>query len=132
MFDDRTFQKFVSSMNMHLPVQKRSLEELLKEKETYYCGKDGNRYIIDRKELEYLTTIIPLEERGKLRLPILVMTEAGEDRNAWKVTGKIEVKVIARVLDREPDTEDLIIFYYPHLQELRKKLPTSTTVMFMP
>lgn len=132
MFDDSTLQRFVTVMNRHLPAQRRLLLELLEEKDPHYEGKDGNRYRLDRAELIYLDSLLDFFDKGKLRLPILVMTDTGSDTGAWKVTGKVEAKVIAKVLERDLDTEDMVRFYNPHLHELRKKLPTTTTVMYMP
>jgi hypothetical protein len=132
MFDDSSFQRFVSSMNTHLPAQKRSLAELLVDKDPSYLGKDGHRYYIERAELEYLASLVPSEDRTKVRLPILVMTDTGGESGAWKVTGKVEAKLVGKVLGRDLDSEDLVLFYYPHLNELRKKLPTTTSVMFLP
>jgi uncharacterized protein (UPF0216 family) len=132
MFDESTLQRFVTVMNRHLPTQRRLLVDLLQEKEPFYEGKDGNHYKLDKAELLYLDSLLDFFDKGKLRLPILVMTDTESESGAWKVTGKVEAKVIAKVLERDLDTADMVRFYYPHLHELRKKLPTTTTVMFMP
>jgi uncharacterized protein (UPF0216 family) len=60
------------------------------------------------------------------------MSDTGYETGAWKVEGKLEVKVMSRILGIEPDTEERMRFYYPHLNDLRRRLPTSTTVMFLP
>jgi len=132
MFDESSLQRFIIVMNSHLPAKKRSLIELLLEKDPCYDGKDGHRYHLEREELEYLSSLMDPMERSKLRLPILIMTDTGSESGAWKVMGRIEAKVIAKVLGRDLDTEDMVRFYYPHLHELRKKLPTTTSVMYMP
>lgn len=131
MFDESTLQRFLTVMNRHLPTKKRALADLLLEKDPYYEGKDGNRYKLDKAELQYLDSLLDMFDKGKLRLPILIMTDT-EGEGAWKVTGRLEAKVVAKVLDRELDTDDMVRFYHPHLHELRKKLPTTTTVMYMP
>jgi len=132
MFDESTLQRYVAVMNRHLPVQRKALSDLLHEKDPSYDGKDGNRYRMDRAELVYLDSLLDIFDKGRLRLPILVMTDTESESGAWKVTGKVEAKVIAKVLERDLDTEDMVRFYHPHLHELRKKLPTTTTVMYMP
>ena len=119
-------------MNRHLPEARRLLSELEKEDEPHYVGKDGHRYRLDRKELETISSSLDRFDRDRLRLPILIMTDTSVETGAWRVEGKLEVKVIAAVLGKEPDTEDRIRFYYPHLNDLRRKLPTSTTVMYLP
>lgn len=132
MFDESSLRRFIIVMNSHLPARKRSLIELLEEKDPFYDGKDGHKYHLKREELEYLSSLMDPMERSKLRLPILIMTDTGSESGAWKVTGRVEAKVIAKVLRRDLDTEDMVRFYYPHLHELRKKLPTTTSVMYMP
>ena len=132
MFDESTLQRFIIIMNRHLPAQRKSLADLLLEKDPFYEGKDGNRYKVNNEELVYLDSLLDFFDKGKLRIPILVMTDTESESGAWKVTGKVEAKVIAKALERDLDTEDMVRFYYPHLHELRKKLPTTTTVMYMP
>lgn len=132
MFDETTLQRLMTVMNRHLPAQRRALTDLLLEKDPCYEGKDGIRYKVERAELEYLGSLLDAPDKGRLRIPILIMTDTGSESGAWKVTGKVEARVIAKVLSRDLDTEDTVRFYYPHLYELRKKLPTTTTVMYMP
>jgi uncharacterized protein len=132
MFDEGVLQKLLANMNQHLPAQRKPLTELLLDKDPYYIGKDGHRYRLDRKELEYIASLLDLFEQARLRLPILIMTDTTYDSGGWRVAGKVEAKLISKVLEREMDSEEEIRFFFPHLNELRKKLPTSTTVMFMP
>lgn len=132
MFDESTLQRFVTVMNRHLPAQRKALADLLLEKEPSYEGKDGNRYKLNREELVYLDSLLDFFDKGKLRIPILIMTDTETEGGAWKVTGKVEAKVIAKVLERDLDTQDMVRFFHPHLHDLRKKLPTTTTVMYMP
>jgi len=132
MFDESSLKRMLGIMNRHLPESRRSLIELEQEADPHYISKDGHRYRIDKDEIALISSLVDRYEKGKVRLPILIMTETGCESGAWKVEGRIEVKVIAAVLGKEPDSEDKIRFYYPHLNELRRRLPTSTTVMYMP
>jgi uncharacterized protein (UPF0216 family) len=132
MLDESAFQKLLSVMNRHIPAQRRALVELLREKDPHYLGKDGNRYDLDKEELRYLDSIVNVLDKGRLRLPILIMTDTEGEGGAWKVIGKVEARLVARVLGREMDTEDMVRFYHPHLLDLRRKLPTTTTVMYLP
>ena len=132
MFDERSVQKMLSIMNQHLPVSKRSITELLAEKDPSYLAKDGHVYRFDRRELEHLASLLNDLDRPRLRLPILIMSDTGYEGGAWKVTGKIEVKVIAALLEREPESETEMRLFFPHLHQLRKSLPTTTTVMYAP
>jgi uncharacterized protein (UPF0216 family) len=132
MFDESSLKRMLGMMNRHLPEARRSLVELEQEEDPHYVSKDGHRYRIDRDEIVLISSLVDRYEKGRVRLPILIMTDTASESGAWKVEGKIETKVIAAVLEMEPDAEDRIHFYYPHLNDLRRKLPTSTTVMYMP
>ena len=132
MFNESSLKRMLGVMNRHLPEARRSLLELEKEDDPRYVGKDGRRYRLDKKEIEFISSVLGPYEKGRLRLPILIMTDPGIGEGAWRVEGKVEVTVIAAVLGIEPETEERVRFYYPHLNDLRRKLPTTTTVMFMP
>jgi len=132
MFDEATLQKLLLAMNQHLPKQRRPLSELLLEKEPRYYGKDGHSYRLDKSELVFIASLLDSLDKARLRLPILLMSDTSYEGGAWKVTGKVEARLISKILGREIDSEDEIRLYYPHLSEVRKKLPTTTTIMFMP
>lgn len=132
MFDEATLKKLLLAMNQHLPKQRRPLSELLLEKEPRYYGKDGHSYRLDKSELVFIASLLDSLDKARLRLPILLMSDTSYEGGAWKVTGKVEARLISKILGREIDSEDEIRLYYPHLSEVRKKLPTTTTIMFMP
>ena len=46
--------------------------------------------------------------------------------------GRLEVRLISRLINREPEREDEMRIFYPHLLEIRKMLPTTTNSMYMP
>jgi uncharacterized protein (UPF0216 family) len=48
------------------------------------------------------------------------------------VIGRTEVKVVSKLIEREPEKEDEMLIFYPQLHHLRKTLPTTTNVMYMP
>jgi uncharacterized protein (UPF0216 family) len=132
MFDEASLRRFLGMMNRHLPQARRSLFELEKEDDPRYFGKDGHSYRLNKDEIALISSILGPSDKNRLRLPILIMTDPETGDGAWRVEGKVEVRVIAAVLGKEPDTESKIRFYFPHLNDLRKKLPTCTTVMYMP
>ncbi len=132
MLDESSLRRMLGIMNRHLPEARRSLVELERDADPHYVSKDGHRYRIRKDEIALISSLVDQRDKGRVRLPILIMTDTESEGGAWKVEGKIEVKVISAVLGKEPDSEDRLRFYYPHLNDLRRKLPTSTTVMYMP
>ena len=69
-------------------------------------------------------------DRSRLKLPILIMTDTSYGDGYWKVLGKIEVKVMSRLIGRQPEREDEMRIFYPYLKDIRDKLPTTTNTVF--
>jgi len=132
MFNEASLQKMLALMNNHLPTSRRYLTELMGEDEPEYLGKDRVRYRMDKAEMELISSLLDPLDRVRLRLPILISTDTQGETGAWKVSGKVEAKLVGKLLNKEPDSEEEIRFYFPHLSELRRKLPTTTVVMYMP
>jgi uncharacterized protein (UPF0216 family) len=57
---------------------------------------------------------------------------AYESGGAWKVMGRVEVKVVSQIVGREPEFPDQMRLFHPHMVKLRSVLPTATTTMFSP
>ncbi|MBI0583955.1 MAG: DUF61 family protein [Methanomassiliicoccus sp.] len=132
MQEDTQMRKLLEMMNRHVPSKRASLAELLNAPEAEYQGKDGVRYRIKRGELEYLAGIVDTWDRPKLKLPIIIMTDTGYEAGAWKVMGRVEVKVVSKIVGREPEAEDQMRLFHPHMVQLRTVLPTATTTLFSP
>jgi uncharacterized protein (UPF0216 family) len=130
IFNERVMQRLFSDMNQHVPVKRRTLRALLEDQDPSYQGRDGRMYRLDRKELQLLSSILDEEEVAHLKLPILIMTDTSYGEGYWKIMGRTEVKVISRLIGREPEKEDEMRVFYPHLKEIRDKLPTSTNTVF--
>ncbi len=130
LFNERAMQRLFTNMNQHVPVKRRSLQQLLDDPDPSYNGKDGRTYRLDRKELTVLSELLEPEERGRLKLPILIMTDTSYGDGYWKVIGTLEVKVLSRLIGREPEKDDEMRVFYPYLKEIRDKLPTATNTVF--
>ncbi len=133
MQDEYQIRKLMEMMNRHVPTKRISLAELIRSKEAGYQGKDGVNYHIKRKELDLLASMLDPVEREKLKLPIIVMTDTSyEAGGAWKVMGKLEVRVVSKIVEREPEFPDQMRLFHPHMVKLRHELPTATTTVFAP
>lgn len=132
MFGDRTLEKLIASMNRHLPSSRRRLSDLLSEEEPAYTGRDGITYHLSREELELVASCLEAWERSGLKIPILIMTDTSYGEGAWRISGRLEVKVVSRLIGKEPDSEEEMRLFYPHLHELRRLLPSTTTVLYLP
>lgn len=130
LFNERAMQRLFTNMNQHVPVKRRSLQQLLDDPDPSYLGKDGRTYRLDRKELTVLSELLEPEERSRLKIPILIMTDTSYGDGYWKVIGALEVKVLSRLIGREPEKDDEMRVFYPYLKEIRDTLPTATNTVF--
>ncbi len=130
IFNERAMQRLFSNMNQHVPVKRRSLQQLLLDADPSYVGKDGRSYKLDHKELLFLSELVDEEERSRLKLPILIMTDTSYGDGYWKVIGTLEVKVLSKLINRTPEKDDEMRVFYPYLKDIRDKLPTTTNTVF--
>jgi len=120
-------------INAHVPVQQKSLAELMKEEYPGVLARDGSTYLIKRKELDYLTSFLTEEEQKQLVLPLLIEVVPGEDYTALIARGGIEQKVIEHVLGMPVRLErGRIPLVKPQLAVLRQNLRTATQYIFSP
>jgi uncharacterized protein len=130
VFNERAMQRLFTNMNQHVPSSRRSLKALLREKEPVYTGKDGTIYRLKKDELQLLSSLIEEEDWPRLKLPLLIFTDTLYGDGYWKIMGKVEVKVISKLIGREPEKEDEMRLFYPYFKDVRDKLPTTTNAVF--
>jgi hypothetical protein len=73
--ESRVFAKLVRSLNDHLPVERKTLAELLREEKPRVVCRDGSTHRIRREELETIERITGSKwgkEAERLKLPILI------------------------------------------------------------
>ncbi len=132
MLDEKVMEKLLHNMNEHIPPKRKSLAAMLDEDDPCYEGKDGRRYKVSKDELKKLAAKADPWDLDRIKIPILLMTDTGYGEGYWKVIGKAETRLISRLIEREPEKEDVIYIFYPQLNYLRRLLPTATNVMYMP
>jgi uncharacterized protein (UPF0216 family) len=130
--DSLHLDKSLMQMNSSVPVSRRSLLDYSENGDLFFSTRDGARCEISKGEIDYLDDICTEIERMRLKLPILISTDCSGDITSWKVEGRTETAVIARVLGKNILTEDHLRFYNPDLKRLRSVLPTCTAVTFLP
>lgn len=128
--DLRLFARQLELLNRHLAVNKRDLESLLREERPRLALRDGSTHLIKREELERLRELVPEELRSQLHLPIYIELAAERyGEGTARIVGKAECFVVALILGREAQGDELFI-YKPEVRVLRKALPTTTQYMF--
>ncbi len=127
---DRTIVKMVEALNKHLPKKKRSLEEMLKEKEPLIQARDGNEYYIERKELEFISEFVDERERAKFTIPIILeMVNVGGEYLIF-VRDEYHVEFLKRAFGFDRMTKNGLMLYTYEYQKIRRKLRTSSQVLF--
>ena len=130
--DSLHLDKALMQMNSSVPVSRRSLLDYEENGEWFFTTRDGVRCEISEEEIGYHCSICTEIEKMRLKLPILISTDCSGDITSWKVEGRTETAVTARILGKNVLTEDHLRFYNPDLKRLRTRLPTCTAVTFLP
>ena len=129
-YSHRVLSKQLQLLNRHLPKSRQSLAVLLGEPSPCVALRDGSEHCFKKEELKKLSERLPEKEWGRLFLPILIeLSSSLYGRGTARISGRLECSVVAEVLGKDFEGEELFI-YRPELRKLRKELPTTTQYMF--
>lgn len=129
---EEMLQREIFRINLHLPRRRLSLVDLLKMDDPHVVLCDGSRHHFGKSELEYLLSILDEGEAESLRLPI-VLEISTVNRGHFRVRGRIEVKVIDKILGEFDPLNERSEALYPRylLPRVRRVFPTATTYAFI-
>ena len=120
-------------VNAGLPQSQKRLSNLLNEKYPHVVCNDGSTHFFKKNELEYLASMLDIDEQKALPLPMLIELGANQAEAAIICEGKIEEKVISKALNMPVACEERRIrIYKPQLALLRRKFKTTTVYVFSP
>ncbi len=123
----------IQQMNAGLPAKRMLLSELLEMSEPHYVGGDGREYVLERKELETIRGILDKKGLRDVKLPIILIADASMEQSTWRVEGETECEVMMDVIGRNPPhPKERLFLYAAHLSVIRRRLPTTTVLMFLP
>ncbi len=134
---ETTLQEYLAGefrvFNAQLPCAPKTLSSLIGEGYPGVVCKDGSTYRLKKKELEYLTSILDVDEQAAFLLPMLIEIVPGQNEIAILSRGKIEEKVVSEILGMPVASEKgRIKIYRPQLALIRKVLRTTTQYIFSP
>lgn len=119
--------------NAQLPCEPKTLSALLREEYPGIVCKDGNTYLIKKKELEHLAAMLTADEQEAFFLPLLIEIVPGQGEIAVISRGRLEEKVISEILGMPViGQKGKIKIYRPQLAMIRKALRTATQYIFSP
>ncbi len=120
-------------VNAGLPQSQKRLSNLLSEKYPHVVCNDGSTHLFKKSELEYIASMIDIDEQAVLPLPMLIELGANQAEAAIVCEGKVEEKVISKTLNMSVTCEQRRIrIYKPQLALLRRKFKTTTVYVFSP
>jgi uncharacterized protein (UPF0216 family) len=129
--DKKMLVKTIQTLNQHLPSKRLTLSELITMEKPGIKGKDNTFYVMDRSELETISSALPRFMWNRLRLPMLIEMAPDFGGSSARIQGETEVEVAAKILGKERPEKRFIIIYMPEVRELRRKLPTTTQYAFL-
>ena len=130
--DPRDVTRMLAHMNSNVPVKRRSLIDYIDNGGYTYETKGGDICSFGREGIDYLENICTEQEKLTLKLPIFVSTDPSSEAGGWRVDGRTEVAVVARMLGKRVHSEDRMSLYYPDLFQLKKLIPDLVYTLFMP
>ena len=132
--ETRVFAKMVRSLNDHLPVERKTLKELLGEEKPRVVCRDGSSHRIRKEELEMIESVIGSkwgEEAERLRLPLLIEMAPDYGRSAARIRGRVYCDIVQAILAEERKTTDEMVIFRPDVRRLRRELPSATQYAFL-
>ncbi len=131
IMSDKHLSKMVQAMNKHIPQSGKSLAVLLKEEEPMIKAKDGNEYIIEKEELEFIAQHVDELDWERFKLPIILEMNDLHGERVIIVRDKLQSSFLkdAFGFDRFNKDGSLLIYLY-ELGQVRRNLKTASNVMF--
>ena len=125
-------RNIMKDLNSNLAVSKRTLEQMLDSGDRTYKVRDGSTVEIPEEQLMLLWDACDDSQRIALRLPIYVSTDTSGETSAWKVEGRVEAPVVAKILGKRLHKDDYLRLYHPDLRDLRSKIGDAIMMVFTP
>ena len=98
--EEAFMRNIMKDLNSNLAVSKRTLEQMLDSGDRTYKVRDGSTVEIPEEQLMLLWDACDDSQRIALRLPIYVSTDTSGETSTWKVEGRVEAPVVAKILGK--------------------------------
>ena len=130
--EEAFMRNIMKDLNSNLAVSKRTLEQMLDSGDRTYKVRDGSTVEIPEEQLMLLWDACDDSQRIALRLPIYVSTDTSGETSAWKVEGRVEAPVVAKILGKRLHKDDYLRLYHPDLRDLRSNIGDAIMMVFTP
>ncbi len=127
---DRALATLVSTVNSHLPRNSRMLAEMLEEDEPVIVARDGNEYLIERKELEFIAKYLDEEEIKSFPVPVILEMCGVGGKTLVYVRNKKHAEFLKRAFGFDRFVNGVLVLELHEIHPIRRKLKTASQVMF--
>lgn len=128
---DKHLSKMTQAVNKHMPRKTKSLAELLKEHEPTIKAKDGNEYIIEKGELEFISQYVDELDWERFKLPIVLEMNDLYGERIIIIRDRLQANLIKDAFGFDRFNKDgALLLYLYELGPIRRKLKTASNVMF--
>ncbi len=127
---DRALATLVSTVNSHLPRNSRMLAEMLEEDEPVIVARDGNEYLIERKELEFIAEYLDEEEIKSFPVPVILEMCGVGGKTLVYVRNKKHAEFLKRAFGFDRFVNGVLVLELHEIHPIRRKLKTASQVMF--
>ncbi|MBE8538807.1 DUF61 family protein [Geoglobus acetivorans] len=129
---ERTLSKLVETINRHLPEKRKSLKALLEMDSPEIRGRDGIDYYIEREELEFIASYVDEFEQDRFMIPIILEMASIGGEYVIYVRDRRHAEFIEKAFGFDRYVDNTMMLYSYEMQRIRKKLKTTSQVMFRP
>jgi uncharacterized protein (UPF0216 family) len=136
---DKLLEHDIDSINDDLPRGRISLKELIAAESPQYVTRNGETSAFYKEEIAKLGEIVPQKFHGEIWLPIVILRRIDYGPGMHTVAGnKVELFLIQHLIvgdvdlewDKLPGWKMSDRLARPHVQVLRRKLPSTTCIGF--
>ena len=125
-------------LNLHLPRERKTLEQLLHEETPSVRATDGSEIILERKPLKKLANLTPFSVQKSMRLPIVVLRRLDLGRSVFTVLGdNVEQFTVRKILgltdldfERAAEDHETTYLYWPQVAELVREFHSLVVIGF--
>ena len=127
---ERALARMIEAINKHLPTRSRTLAEMLKEDMPTIKARDGNEYLIEKKELEFIAKYVDELDWDKFKIPIILeMCDIGGKVLVY-VRDKLHAEFIKNAFGYDRFVDDVLVLHMHEIGPIRRKLKTASQVLF--
>jgi len=137
-FLDKVLQDELKRLNTHLPKNRKTIQELLREDSPSVTTLGGGKLALKKDELETFSQELPEDLRNRIKLPIVLLRRRELGPGAFTLLGDPhEEYAISKILGDEvrsfaefQSSKTPTVFYKPQVSGLLRRFHSLVTVGF--